>query len=229
VNPIGTSAEAHSQDARPLVVFGTTNHVIVKLIHAINRSAPTWRLLGFIDEDPSRAGADVLGYPVLGPPDVLPTLTETGDLWAFNHVNHSPPESRRVDGILTAHGCRRLSLVHPDVDTEFLTHGENCSLFEGTILGSDVTMGRHVTCRIGCTISHGVRLGDYTYLSPGVTICGDAVLETGADIGTGVTILPDRTVGANTFVGAGSVVTKDLPDNVVAVGYPARVVKRRSP
>jgi len=45
-------------------------------------------------------------------------------------------------------------------------------------------------------------------------------------LGGGVIVCPGVTIGANTVVGAGSVVTKDLPADVVAVGNPARVVRR---
>jgi galactoside O-acetyltransferase len=45
-------------------------------------------------------------------------------------------------------------------------------------------------------------------------------------LGAGVIVLPGITIGDNTVVGAGSVVTKDLPANVVAVGNPAKVIKK---
>jgi len=48
-------------------------------------------------------------------------------------------------------------------------------------------------------------------------------------LGGGVTVLPGVTVGENTVVGAGAVVVHDLPPNVVAVGNPARIVKRAEP
>ena len=46
-------------------------------------------------------------------------------------------------------------------------------------------------------------------------------------LGRGVVVLPGVRIGAGTIVGAGSVVARDLPDDVVAVGVPARVVRRR--
>ena len=45
-------------------------------------------------------------------------------------------------------------------------------------------------------------------------------------IGSGATILPGVTVGENSIIGAMSVVTKDIPDNVIAFGNPARVVRK---
>jgi len=50
-------------------------------------------------------------------------------------------------------------------------------------------------------------------------------IEDNAWLGGGVIVLPGVTIGENTVVGAGSIVTKDLPSNVVAVGNPARVVR----
>jgi len=48
----------------------------------------------------------------------------------------------------------------------------------------------------------------------------------GSWLGTGVVVLPGSTIGKHVVVGAGAVVAGDLPDNSVAVGNPARVVRR---
>jgi acetyltransferase-like isoleucine patch superfamily enzyme len=48
-------------------------------------------------------------------------------------------------------------------------------------------------------------------------------IEDGARIAIGVTVLPDITIGKNAFIGAGAVVTKDIPDNAIAIGVPAKV------
>jgi maltose O-acetyltransferase len=48
-------------------------------------------------------------------------------------------------------------------------------------------------------------------------------------LGGGVIVLPGVTIGENTVVGSGAVVTRDLPANVVAVGNPARIVRRLDP
>jgi acetyltransferase-like isoleucine patch superfamily enzyme len=53
-------------------------------------------------------------------------------------------------------------------------------------------------------------------------------IKAGADIGTGAIILPGVTVGRGAIVGAGAVVVKDVPDNAVVAGVPARVIKNRT-
>jgi acetyltransferase-like isoleucine patch superfamily enzyme len=52
------------------------------------------------------------------------------------------------------------------------------------------------------------------------------VLEENVFLGARVTVLPGVTIGENSAVGAGSVVTRDIPPNVIAVGAPARVIKK---
>lgn len=86
-------------------------------------------------------------------------------------------------------------------------------------IGDDVQMGPHVQL---LTPTHPVEPGprrDKWEAAKPIAI-GDNVW-----LGGGVVVLPGVTIGENTVVGAGSVVTRDLPANVVAVGNPARVVR----
>ncbi len=89
----------------------------------------------------------------------------------------------------------------------------------------DITIGNH--CMIGpnvvmTTAGHPVlpilRQNSYQYNFP-------ITLKDNVWIGSGVQILPGVTIGSNTVIGAGSVVTKDIPDNVVAYGNPCRVAR----
>jgi len=90
-----------------------------------------------------------------------------------------------------------------------------------------VEIGPHCHVDTSCTVGHGAALQKYCRLNPGVHISGDVVLSEGVYVGAGAVLLQGRKVGAYTVVGAGAVVVDDLPDNVVAVGAPAKVVKER--
>lgn len=59
-----------------------------------------------------------------------------------------------------------------------------------------------------------------------ILTCKPVLLKRNCWIGAGATILPGVTVGENAVVGAGSVVTKDVEDNTVVAGNPARIIKR---
>lgn len=52
-------------------------------------------------------------------------------------------------------------------------------------------------------------------------------VETGADIGTGAVVIPGVKIGRNSIIGAGAVVTENIDENSVAVGVPAKIIKKR--
>jgi acetyltransferase-like isoleucine patch superfamily enzyme len=82
----------------------------------------------------------------------------------------------------------------------------------------------------GCWIGPNVVLTNAKYpLSPGVKdqLVGP-VIRKGAKIGANATILPGVVVGENALIGAGSVVVKDVPPGAVAIGNPARVIRKIS-
>lgn len=89
--------------------------------------------------------------------------------------------------------------------------GMKISHFSGIVIGGDVQMGANITIRQGVTIGTNGR---------GCPVIGDNV-----DIGAGAIIIGPITVGNNVVIGAGAVVTHDVPDSVVIVGNPAKVIK----
>lgn len=112
--------------------------------------------------------------------------------------------------------------------------------------GNGITIGRNVFVNYNCTMLDGGRItiGDnvligpncqlYTPQHPTDYVMRRKTMETaypvtiGDDtwLGGGVIVLPGVTIGKRCIIGAGSVVTKDIPDDCVAVGNPAKVIKK---
>jgi galactoside O-acetyltransferase len=96
-----------------------------------------------------------------------------------------------------------------------LTLVDDCDIY----VGNNVMFGPNVTLSAGTHPIHpGLRIKQVQYNVP-ITI-GNNVW-----IGAGAIVLPGVCIGDNTVIGAGSVVTKDIPENVVAVGNPCRVLR----
>lgn len=130
----------------------------------------------------------------------------------------------------------------------FAEIGENCYIeppFRANWGGRHVHFGKNIYANFNLTLvddSH-IYVGDHTMFGPNVTVASaghpilpelrekayqyNASVHIGKNcwIGAGVVIVPGITVGNNVVIGAGSIVTKDLPDNVVAVGNPCRILR----
>ena len=131
-----------------------------------------------------------------------------------------------------------------------------CVIGDETKIGAFVEVQKNATIGRRCKISshtficEGVEIEDGVFIGHGVTFINDSspravnrdgtlqterdwtvertVVKRGASIGSGSTILSNVVVGENAIVGAGSVVTRDVPQNAIVVGNPARVLRHVS-
>ena len=78
------------------------------------------------------------------------------------------------------------------------------------------------------SIGHHTSIGKYTTINPGVNIAGNVIIGEECLIGIGANIIDGVKIGNNVIIGAGSLVTKDIPDNVVAYGTPCKIIKNNN-
>ena len=118
-------------------------------------------------------------------------------------------------------------LIHPKV-----VMGSNVQLGEGVVINGQVVMGPNVFLDDYCvvnravSIGHDVKVGKYTNIGPGVTLGGSSKIGDKCVIGIGATVLDRIHIGDWSVIGAGSLVTKDLQEGVVAMGIPAKVMRK---
>jgi sugar O-acyltransferase (sialic acid O-acetyltransferase NeuD family) len=126
-----------------------------------------------------------------------------------------------------AAGLAFASLVHPRVEaSQWISIGIGTIVCAGSILTTNVTIGRHVHINVGCTISHDANFGDFVTLSPGVHISGWVNLGRCAFLGTGAVVINGSSkrpisIGENGVIGAGACVIRDVAPNTTVVGVPA--------
>lgn len=119
-----------------------------------------------------------------------------------------------------------VNLIHP---TSYVSRSvkleKGFQLEANSTIAARTQVGFGVNIKRQVNIGHHVRLGNYVTVNPGATICGKVDLGDRSMIGPGVTILCGKKVGANSVIGAGSVVTKDIPEGVIAYGNPCKVIR----
>ena len=113
------------------------------------------------------------------------------------------------------------------------------NICDHVFIENDVEIGNNVTIKCGVQLWDGIRLKDNVFVGPNVTFTNDpfprskkyldrypeTIVEESASIGANATILPGVTIGKNAMVGAGAVVTQNIPDDAVAIGNPAKIIK----
>jgi acetyltransferase EpsM len=90
----------------------------------------------------------------------------------------------------------------------------------------EARLGAAVIVNTGAVVEHDVVVGDYAHIAPNATVGGRAGIGAFSLLGTGAVIMPGVFVGDRTQVGAGAVVSKRIPDDVVAYGVPATIVRK---
>lgn len=127
---------------------------------------------------------------------------------------------------MAEHGIDIVTAIHPAaVVASDAQLGRGCQILAGAVVGVEVTLGEGCILNTRSSVDHEGVLGDGVHLAPGATLAGCVKVGRGTLIAVGATVLPRITIGENVIVGAGAVVTRDVPDNAVVIGQPARVVR----
>ena len=93
----------------------------------------------------------------------------------------------------------------------------------------DIGAFTYINAKYGVTIEDDVQIGSHCSVYSVSTIdntSGEVILKTNCKIGSHSTVLPGVTIGKNSIIGAHSLVNTNIPSNVIAVGVPAKVIKK---
>lgn len=144
----------------------------------------------------------------------------------INHTMPASPECRELIEELFNHNLPETAVINPPI---FLLQGKTVNIGKGVVLmngfqcmsSGGLTIEDNTLISLNCTIA----TNNHDFYDRPVITCKPVHIKKNVWIGVNVTICPGVTIGENAIIGAGSVVTKDVPDNAVVVGCPAKVIK----
>jgi len=132
------------------------------------------------------------------------------------------------------------TVIHDQVNLYKCKIGRNCKIDAYVYIEEGVVIGDNCKIRPLVFIPTGVTIEDNVFVAPGVIFTNDKypkvsgewklqpiIVKKGASIGAGAVIMPGVTIGKNALISAGAVVTRNVPDNSIVVGNPARVMSKK--
>lgn len=208
-----------------LAIIGAGGHA--RVIADTARETGWWQRIEFYDDTwPQETSSG--DWPLVGqlqdllndqPRNSMQLIVGSGD----NQRRHT------LQSRLECAGWTMATVIHPNA---FVSRGAAIApgsiVMAGVVINFGVTIGSASIINTRASLDHDCRLGSAVHISPGATLCGKVIIGDRSWIGAGAVVVQNIRTGSDSVIGAGATVLQDIPDNVLAVGCPARQINQRS-
>ncbi len=207
-----------------IFIIGAGGHGKV-CFDAINSSAEH-KVIGFIDDNPTRVDEKFCGLPIAGTTEDLFSKLKDQVKGVFIAIGDNVVR-KEIYSKLQSHFTIVNAIHSKAIISDSVKLGKGVLVVAGAIINADTQIKNGAIINTGATIDHDCIIGEFAFIAPGANLSGTVHVGANSLIGTGVAVIPNIKIGKNVLVGAGSVVIKDLPDNCTAFGVPAQIKKEK--
>jgi sugar O-acyltransferase (sialic acid O-acetyltransferase NeuD family) len=210
-----------------LLIFpfgGNAREGLISIL-AINKMSPTWNVLGFLDDNEDMWGKDYCGVKIVGGRRVI-TDNPLSKILAVPGNPNNYLERDKIISTLNIKDEKFVSIIDPSATVApNASIGKNTLIMANVVISSSVKIGNHCVILPNSVISHDSRVEDYSLIGSNVSISGSCVIGRNCFIGSGSSIKDHITVYPRSLIGIGSCVVKDVTENTVVAGNPARPIR----
>ncbi|MFT5716040.1 MAG: sugar O-acyltransferase (sialic acid O-acetyltransferase NeuD family) [Oleiphilaceae bacterium] len=116
-----------------------------------------------------------------------------------------------------------VSLIHPSaVVSRYANIGPGTVIMANAVINAAAKIGQACIVNTGATVDHDCLIANGVHISPGVHLAGSVTIGESSWLGIGCSIKQSITIGANVVVGTGAAVVKNINEQTVVVGVPAK-------
>lgn len=203
--------------ARDVIIIGAGGHakVIADIVLCSGDN-----LIGFLDDNIERNAVVYKNYKVIGN---ISDSTEYRDKYYVVAIgdNYTRAKIAKKYSDLKWH-----TAIHPKaVVADTARIGDGTVVMAGAVINPDTIIGEHCIINTSCSIDHDNNIGDYVHVSPRACLAGTVVVGKCSWVCAGSTVINNVNITNDVVIGAGAVVVKDINENGVYIGVPARRVK----
>lgn len=215
------------KNRQPLLFLGMSGHG--KVAVDIMRQSDQYDFIGFIDHDPARSSD--LNYPYLGDSEeiISELIKQHPNLKGFIAIGDNWRRYLVMQKMASINpGFSFVTLIHPSAQIgSHVTIGIGSIVMAQAVIQSGSTVGNFCIINTKASLDHDSFLHDFASLAPNATTGGGVVIGPFTAVGLGANVIHGCHIGEQSVIGAGACVLQDIPDQVVAYGVPARVIRSR--
>lgn len=214
--------ENKSTHSRPLVIYGASGHAVSVANVALSAG---YTVKHFVDK--TKIGLNLLGVSIIGD---IAELDDLG-LYCFGVAVGDNSSRERIYNELQAKYAKLNfpPLVHASATiSSFTSIGDGTVVMPRAVIGPNSKVGKFCLLNTQSSIDHDCVMLDFSSLAPAAVTGGTVQIGLRSAVSIGATIKHGLKIGDDSVVGANSYLNKDLPNNRVAYGTPAKQIRTRN-